>query len=47
MPAGDQTPLHGLDHPLSCVFFILLGSILCSFLEVGMGAREKDGTVGG
>ena len=47
VPAGDQTPLHGLDHPLTCVFFILLGSTFCCFLEVGMGAREKDGTVGG
>ena len=47
VPAGDQTPLHGLDHPLTCVVFILLGSTLCCFLEVGMGAREKDGTVDG
>ena len=44
MPARDETPLHGLDHPLMSVFF-LLESAFHFFLNVGMATREKDWAV--
>jgi len=41
VPARDETPLHGLDHPLMSVFF-LFESAFHFFLNVGMATREKD-----
>jgi len=46
VPARDETPLHGLDHPLMSVFF-LLESAFHFFLNVGMATREKDWAVEG